>query len=107
MFGVDKRTARQKWISRRLPLDLGPLLLVTFAMVTMMLVLASGCQHFRVQQQYVDADRATFNVVAPVVRALADEDPANDPDLSGVNGRAVLLMLDTWEIRLEAAEGGE
>lgn len=92
MFGVDKR-------------DMLLLLLVAFAM-TFLLSLTS-CQHFRVQQQYVDADRTTFNVVAPVVRALADEDPANDPDLTGVNGRAVLLMLDTWEIRLEAAEGKE
>ena len=68
---------------------------------------SAGCTALQVQNQYVGADRATFDVVAPVMRALADDDPENDPDLTGINGRSVLLMLDTWELRLEAAEGIE
>lgn len=96
MFGVDKRGVAQLVV---------PLVLIVFVLV--FLLSLTGCENFRVQQQYVTADRATFDVVAPVVRVLADDDPENDPDLSGVNGKAVLLMLDTWEIRLKSAEGGD
>jgi len=70
-----------------------------------LLIVASGCSSLRVSDTYVQADRTTFDVVEPVVRALADEDPPNDPDLTGVNGEAVLTMLDSWKLRLEAAEG--
>lgn len=61
-------------------------------------------QGFKVSESYVAADRQTFDVVAPTLRAFADADLLNDPDLSGANGTAVLTMLDTWQIRLEAAE---
>lgn len=56
------------------------------------------------QEQYVAADRATYNAIAPVVTLLADTDPANDPDLSGVNGVALLEVLRTWNDRIVAAE---
>lgn len=78
---------------------------VTHVLALMLLALAvCGCKSLRVSDTYVQADRTTFEVVEPVVRALADEDPTNDPDLTGPNGTAVLLMLDSWRMRLEAAE---
>ena len=68
---------------------------------------ATSCKtlaNYKVPQTYVQADRATFEVIEPVMRALADTDPSNDPDLSGANGAAVLTMLDTWEARIDNAE---
>jgi hypothetical protein len=59
------------------------------------------------QKAYVEADRATFDAIAPVVTALCDTDPTNDPDLTGVNGQALLQTVQTWELRIEAAEEGE
>jgi len=70
--------------------------------------LLSSCDslsQFRPAPAYVAADRATFNVVAPVVRDLADDDPSNDPDLTGVNGEALLQLIESWELRLTSAEG--
>lgn len=69
--------------------------------------LVSSCESmggFRPHRSYVEADRATFDTLAPVVRDLADSDPTNDPDLSGVNGEAVLSLVESWQLRLEAAE---
>jgi len=79
--------------------------LVRGAAAVLLALTVAGCASMRVSDTYVRADRATFDVVEPVVRALADEDPTNDPDLAGVNGEAVLTMLDSWKLRLEAAEG--
>lgn len=60
---------------------------------------------------YVAADRATYDTAAPILRSLADDDPTNDPDLTGANGVAVLRMVDAWDIRISSAEdqlfGGE
>lgn len=54
---------------------------------------------------YVQADRDTFNALAPVIRLLADNDPSNDPDLTGINGVGLIQTINTWELRIEAAEG--
>lgn len=48
-----------------------------------------------VQEQYVEADRATYESIAPWVRAKAD--PVAD--------EGKLLVLDSWELRLKTAEG--
>ena len=53
---------------------------------------------------YVTADRATFEALAPIIQDLSDADPTNDPDLSGINGEALLLLIETWETRLTSAE---
>lgn len=76
--------------------------LPTLAALVTLPLLAVGCATPR--EDYVRADRATFDTVAPVIRALADEDPSNDPDLTGVNGEALLGTLRTWELRLKRAE---
>jgi hypothetical protein len=70
-------------------------------------VALTSCEHvaqLRPDAAYVAGDRATFDAIAPTVRDLADGDPTNDPDLSGVNGSSLLLLIDSWEARLEAAE---
>lgn len=68
-----------------------------------------GCQaltpqNLSVPAAWVDADRATFNVVAPIILSLSDADPANDPDLTGVNGMALRQVIETWKMRLIEAE---
>ena len=72
--------------------------------VVILVPFVGGCGALRVQDTYVRADRATFDVVAPIVRNLSDGDPSNDPDLTGVNGRSVQQMIASWELRLEKAE---
>ena len=72
------------------------------------LILLSSCKHLQAPQEaYVKADRARFEMLEPMVRALADEDPLNDPDLSGVNGRSVLAMLEAWDLQIRTAEGSD
>jgi hypothetical protein len=61
-------------------------------------------KNFTVPQQWVKADRATYNLVGATLRLYADNNPDNDPDLTGINGPAVLQLLDSWLARLEAAE---
>lgn len=70
------------------------------------LPLLAGCPSVSVQpdEAYVKADRAHYEFIEPVLSALADEDPDNDPDLTGVNGQAVMLSLTTWLLRIEQAE---
>lgn len=54
-----------------------------------------GCAGPR--EQYVRADRATYESIAPWVRAKADEDIPED--------HAKLGDLEAWELRLRAGEG--
>lgn len=63
-----------------------------------------GTLQYKVPEQYVAADRATYNVLAPVITALADTDPDNDPNLTGANGSAILLLLQGWDFRVSQAE---
>jgi hypothetical protein len=52
------------------------------------------------EQQYVQADRATYNAIAPAYRAYLQADPLLTPD-------ARLMRLDTvesWRVRIESAE---
>lgn len=66
------------------------------------LMLPSCCT--ALSEQYVDADRATYEAVAQVIEKLVDDDPENDPDLSGSNSRSLLLLLESWNLRIERAE---
>jgi len=80
---------------------------LTLTIAALTLPMLASCEHFttlRPDRAYVEADRATYELVSPIVRDLADGDPANDPDLSGVNGVALTQALDSWELRIEAAE---
>jgi hypothetical protein len=76
-------------------------------LVGAMLLLCVGCKNLEdlnVDAIYVQADKATYALVAPVLSKLADTDPTNDPDLTGVNGLAVLQALKTWALRIATAE---
>ncbi len=64
----------------------------------------SACPTLHPGEAYVKADRDTFEAVNPVLRALITPTPDDDPDLSGVNGRALELVLDSWDKRIATAE---
>lgn len=72
--------------------------------VALVATLCSCPANEAIQRQYVKADRATYDAISPVVRDLADDDAENDPDLSGVNGEALLMLVNSWDDRLTAAE---
>jgi len=83
--------------------------LIVTAMAMLMVMACPGCsmfqpKDFKVTEQWVRADRATFDLIAPTLILLADADVSNDPDLTGVNGLAMLQLIDAWEVRLQAAE---
>lgn len=81
---------------------------VLIGLLGWVLLAAPGCAALQGLQSpaatYVSAERETYNSVAPIIQALADTDPSNDPDLSGVNGQAVLVLLESWNLRISAAE---
>lgn len=77
---------------------------LAFGALLAMVLLPISCAHLRPDEAYVRADRARFELLEPMLRALADEDPSNDPDLTGVNGRALLAMLDSWGLQLSQGE---
>jgi len=52
-------------------------------------------------QVYVTADRETFNAVAPEYRAYVEA----DANLSDVQKERRYRTIDTWQSRVEAAEG--
>lgn len=52
---------------------------------------------------YVQADRATFDAIAPVYSAYVEADPTIDPELKARRLRTV----ETWRMRVEAAEGAK
>lgn len=62
-----------------------------------LLVLLASCA----SDAYVMADRATFDAVAPEYRAYVQADPALD-EATKANR---LRTIETWQERLEAAEG--
>lgn len=68
------------------------------------LLLCASCR--MPAEEYVKADRATYEALAPQLVLLADEDPENDPSFTGVNGVALTTLLETWLLRIEAAEEG-
>lgn len=59
---------------------------------------AVGCAG--VPKEYVNADRATFEAVAPDFVEYVE----NDPDLSANQKRVRKSTIETWRIRIEAAE---
>lgn len=59
----------------------------------------AGCQ-CGATPAYVKADRQTHDVIAPMHRAYIQADES----LSGNDVAALLLLLDTWDSRITAAE---
>lgn len=79
--------------------------LVSLTITCLTLLFLCSCSHLQPPHAaYVAGDRATFNVIDPVIRNLADGDPTNDPDLTGANSSGLLVMMDSWRLRLESAE---
>ena len=68
------------------------------------LLLAASCT--LPAEEYVAADRATYEALAPQLELLADEDPENDPSFTGINGVALDALLESWILRIETAEEG-
>jgi hypothetical protein len=70
------------------------------AVLTLVLLAGTGCS---VQDEYVEADRATFDVVAPAHEKYLK----SDSSLSGEERERRLRLLDSWRLRIEKAEGKE
>ena len=70
-----------------------------FLAVVVVLACAWGCTP---QAAYIEADRATFDVIAPAYLGYVQADPALDQDQIDRRQR----FVDTWRIRIEKAEGG-
>lgn len=59
---------------------------------------AAGCSPTSI---YVEADRATYDVIAPAHRAYVLADPA----LSDEARQRRIDLLNTWDLRIRKAEG--
>jgi len=62
-----------------------------------LLLLLASCG---ISQEYVKADRQTYDAVAPEFRAYVEADPKLDADKKAVRVHA----LETWDLRLKKAE---
>lgn len=67
------------------------------AVLLLFLSMSTAC----VSKAYVAADRATFEAVAPEYRAYVEQDSV----LDGAQKERRFRTLETWLVRLEAAEG--
>jgi hypothetical protein len=83
------------------PAGAAPLSSATIPLMLASLLLAgaaSGC-HLSAAPSYVDADRATYDVVAPDHRRYVEADPTLDDAQKARRGR----LLDSWRQRIDAA----
>ncbi len=69
-----------------------------FLAVVVLLSCSWGCTP---QSAYIEADRATFDVLSPMLRGYIEGDDSLDEQQVERRGR----LIDTWRIRLEQAEG--
>ena len=70
------------------------------AVLTLVLLAGAGCS---VQDEYVAADRSTYDVVGPAHEKYLK----SDSSLSGEERERRLRLLDSWRLRIEKAEGKE
>lgn len=74
-----------------------------------LLALTGGCASFPLtppSEDYVNSDRATHDALFPLLMLMADDDPSNDPVLDPIEREALMILLETWTLRLQAAEEG-
>jgi outer membrane lipoprotein SlyB len=64
------------------------------------LLALAGCQCNDVPGDYVAADRATYEVIAPMYSTYVQADDS----LSANDAEAFLTLLETWAARIEAQE---
>ena len=62
------------------------------------LVLFSSCEGMSVADAYVDADRLTYNAIAPGYRAYVEA----DEKLDAPSKASRIRLLDTWKLRIDA-----
>lgn len=74
--------------------------MLSVLVLALVLVLAS-CSGCSVPQVYVQADRATYEVVAPEYLEYLSKDEALDPKVR----EARALLIQSWDLRLRKAEG--
>jgi hypothetical protein len=80
--------------------------LFPFAPILLLLLLSqsTGCSALQPPTpDYVAADRATYEAVAPEYAAYVHDDPALDDEEKGRRDRTIA----TWDARVRAAEGGK
>lgn len=99
----SRRAPRTQYVfaPRRRPVL--PSLLLTFANLALLAACLAGCTALRTtvaSAHYVEADRATFDVVAPSYLRYVDADPLLS-DRQKNNRRG---LLKDWEFRIETAE---
>jgi hypothetical protein len=68
--------------------------------VLALFVLCASCS---MSDEYVDADRATYDVINPAHRAYVQADPL----LSDAQKLRRVNLLKTWDMRITAAEGAK
>jgi hypothetical protein len=69
-----------------------------FMSVALLCVLSMGCVSGDLHEAYVEADRETYNAVAPKMRELLSAAPQEEQD--DYNN-----LLDSWDARTSRAEG--
>lgn len=62
------------------------------------LALLSSCEGVSVAQAYVDADRLTFNAIAPHYQQYLEA----DTEIGDAHRAARLRLLKSWKMRIEA-----
>ena len=73
------------------------------AVTVLFLCSCTQLDEIRPDRTFVEAEQSVHDTVAPVLRNFADGDDTNNPDLSGVNGTALVQLLDLWKERLARA----
>jgi hypothetical protein len=72
----------------------------TAALALVLLMGAGCCTTDIIRKDYVAADRATYDAIAPAYRNYVNADPTLSPDEKKRRNRTV----DTWDFRLKQAE---
>lgn len=77
-------------------------LLRNIALSSLLLFAATGCPATSdiIREDYVAADRATFEAIVPRYREYVEADPGLDAEEKKRRNRTV----DTWDLRLKQAE---
>lgn len=68
------------------------------------LALLASCSSLRPDAAFVKASRGYHQLVEIALVPLTDDDPSNDPDLSGVNGQALLEAHKAQDLAIRRAE---
>lgn len=73
-------------------------------LILLLSVLLAGCCSIAPDAAFVKSSKSYHEMVGVALIPLTDSDPTNDPDLSGVNGRALIQAHHTQGLAIKAAE---